>query len=146
MSDATQVFYLKYRDTLPVLEVVLLKPDGSVQDLTGTTGWKLHIRMSDGTRLVRTMTKYGADANGTLRYSWVASDWNAPSSPDGDGSFQVGGLVAGPEPPLARGAQENRMEFEVLGPASARLTFPNGGDNADAAYVTLRIFSDIGQG
>lgn len=124
-------FYLKKRDTLPALTVTLLNPDGTVFDLTGSTGWKLHVLLADGTvRLVRTMVKVGLDTAGTLRYSWIEGDWGTGSTPDADGSLTVGGLVAG----------FHRMEYEVLGPLSARLTFPNNG------YHRLLVVSDIGQG
>jgi hypothetical protein len=136
------IFHLKRGDTLPILEVVLKNPDGSVHDLTGSSSWKLHIRLSDGTELVRDMTKQGLDTAGTLRYTWVATDWDAPVG----APATVGGLVAGPPLPLARGVVEHRMEYEVLGPSGGRLTFPNGGDMASQAYDTLRIWDDIGNG
>ena len=122
------VFYLKYRDVNPVLEVVLKDPDNSVHDLTGATDWKLHIWLSDGTKLTRTMTVFGAASNGTLRYTWVATDWD------------TGNLVASPSLPLNPGVNEHRMEYEVIGPAPARMTFPN------STYDILRIVTDIGQG
>lgn len=128
------LFFLKTGDTRPVLEVGLKNPDGTPHDLTGSTSWKLHIWLSDGSKLVRDMTKVGPDVDGTLRYTWVDSDWNPVS-----GGGAVGGLVVGPTPPLAPGQVEHRMEYEVIGPA-ARLTFPNDG------YDTLRIIADIGQG
>lgn len=112
------VFYLKYQDTRPVLEVVLKDPDDSVHDLTSSTGWKLHIRLSDGTKLERSMVIFGAATNGTLRYTWIATDWDA------------GNLVVG----------SHDMEYEVVGPSPARLTFPNSG------YDKLSIIEDIGQG
>lgn len=129
-------FWLKYRDTRPVFQVVLHDPApagglGPVHDLAGSTSWFMHMRLADGSKLKRTMTKVGVDADGTLQYTWVTTDWDAPSNPDADGSFQVGGLVKG-------GA---RLEYEVLGPASARLTFPND----ESANDTLRITSDVGQ-
>lgn len=128
------VFALKYRDTRPPLEVVLKNPDRTAFDLTGSTAWKLHIWLADGSKLVRDMTKVGADTAGILRYAWISTDWD-PVSAGGT----VGGLVARPLP-LAPGEREHRMEYEVLGPATARLTFPNDG------YDTLRILEDIGQG
>lgn len=141
-----EVFYLKERDTLPVLEVVLKNPDGTVFDLSGSTAWKLHIFLADGTtRLVRTMTKVGADVEGTLRYAWITSDWAVASSADADGSYQVGGLVVGPTLPLLPTQREHRMEYEVYS-LSTRLTFPNGGVSVGDAYHVLRIWNDIGQG
>ena len=128
------VFSLKYRDTRPILQVQLLNPNKSVVDLAGSTTYKLHIWLADGSKLVRDMVKVGADADGTLSYTWLASDWDAVS-----GGGTVGGLVAGPTLPLAQGQREHRMEYEVIG-ATSRLTFPNDG------YDTLRILADIGQG
>ena len=129
---------LKFRDTRPILEVVLRDPPpvgsapgtlGPVHDLTGSTAWYLHVWLSDGTKLAaRTMVKFGADVNGTLRYTWVTTDWDA------------GNLVVGPSLPLKPGTREHRIEYEVIGPSPARLTFPNGG------YDTLRILPDIGEG
>ena len=109
-------FTLKHGDTLPILEVVLKNPDGSVHDLTGSTDWQLHIKLTNGVVVTRTMTKQGADAAGTLRYPWVAADWNP------------GGLYASP--------YAHRMEYEVLAGATG-LTFPNDG------YDTLKIAPDL---
>lgn len=128
------IFNLKRGDTKPPLEVQLKNPNGTVHDLTGSTGWKLHIWLADGTKLIRDMTKVGTDEAGTLSYAWVATDWDAVS-----GGGTVGGLVARPLP-LLPGEREHRMEYEVTGPGGARLTFPNDG------YDTLRILEDIGQG
>lgn len=143
------VFTLKYRDTRPILEVELHDPPplgaapgtvGPVHNLTGSTGWALFIWLADGTtKLKRTMVPDGNPLLGILRYTWVATDWDAGSVPL-DGAFTVGGLVVGPSIPLALGAREHRMECEVVGPSPARLTFPNGG------YDSLRIITDIGQG
>jgi hypothetical protein len=143
------IFPLKYRDTRPIFEVELHDPAplgsapgtvGPVHNLTGSTGWKLYIWLADGTtKLSRVMVP---DANlllGILRYTWIATDWGAASSPDGNGAFTVGGLVVGPALPLALGTREHRMEYEVVA-STARLTFPNGG------YDSLRIITDIGQG
>lgn len=116
-------FYLKYRDTRPVLDVLLRDPDRSVHDLTGSTDWKLHIRLDDGTTLTRTMTVQGVPTAGTLRYTWVAADWDT-------------GQLPNPETAIVK----LRMEYEVLGPSTARLTFPN--DRHDV----LQITPDIGQG
>jgi hypothetical protein len=130
----SSVFYLKYRDTVPGLRVQLLNPDGSIHDLTDSTKWALHIWLSDGSKLQRDMVIVGASPLGTLGYDWIATDWSVVS-----GGGTVGGLVVGPSVPLAKGAIEHRMEYEVLGPGGARMTFPN------ADYDTLRIITDIGQ-
>lgn len=121
------IFRLKYRDTLPALRVKLLKPDGSPAEITGSTAWKLHIRLNDGTVLTRTMTKL-ADDPAELEYAWLAADWDA------------GGLIVGPSIPLQVGQKEHEMEYEVLGAGGARQTYPNEG------YDTLRIWQDLGQG
>lgn len=142
-----EVFYLKYRDTLPLFDVVLHDPApagsapgtiGPVHDLTGSTAWKLHIYLSDGTKLARDLGKVGADADGTLRYSWLAADWDIANV--------AGFLIVGPTLPLSSGQREHRMEYEVLGPGAARLTFPNGGESVAEVYDVLRIWNDIGQG
>lgn len=145
------VFVLKYRDTRPTLEVELHDPPplgsppgtvGPVHDLTGSTGWKLFIWLADGTtKLSRVMVPDANPLLGILRYTWIATDWAIPATlPDPEGAFTVGGLVVGPSLPIGVGLREHRMEYEVVGPASARLTFPNG------SYDTLRIITDIGQG
>lgn len=119
-------FYLKYRDTEPLLEVALKNPDGTAFDLTSSTAWELHIWLSDGTKLTRTMTVYGAATNGILRYQWLTTDWD------------TGNLVASPTLPLSPSDVDHRMEYEVL-TASGRITFPNDG------YDVLRVTTDIGQ-
>ena len=144
------VFNLKYRDTRPILEVVLHDPApagsapgtlGPVHDLTGSTSWKLLIWLSNGSRLIRDMVIYGIPTNGTLRYTWVAADWGDGSGGTGeeDDPYTDGGLVAGPSLPLSPGQFEHRMEYEVIS-GTGRMTFPN------TEYDTLRIVSDIGQG
>ena len=120
-----------------ILEVVLLDPDGTPHDLTGSTGWALHIWLSDGTtKLTRSMVKHGVDANGTLRYSWIGTEWDAGA---GGPPYTSGGLVVGPTLPLKPGQREHRMEYEVVGPGIERLTFPNDG------YDILRIVTDVGE-
>lgn len=111
------VFILKYRDTQPVLQVTLKNPDALIHDLTGETVYKLHIKLQEGGTLSRDMTVVGAPTAGTLRYTWLATDWNA------------GNLIVG----------THRMEYEIV---SARLTFPNKESEND----TLFISADIGQG
>lgn len=113
-------FTLKAHDTRPVLEVALLNPDGTANDLTGSTGWELHISKHDGTVLTRTMVKEGADTDGVLRYTWVSTDWDAGELPIPD-AFE---------------AYDLRMEYEVTG-GTSRMTFPNG------SYDTLHILSDV---
>jgi hypothetical protein len=102
---------------------------GPVHDLTGSTAWKLHVKRPDGLVVTRTMTKVGLDTAGTLSYTWLDSDWDVTT-----------GLVVGPTPPLKPSDVEHTMEYEVLGPSTARMTFPNGG------WDVLRVVSDIGQG
>jgi hypothetical protein len=138
-ASTPQIFYLKYRDTRPILEAALKNPDGTAYDLTGSADWRLHVWLADGSKLVRTMAVYGPATNGVVRYTWIATDWNAASAPDAENSYTIGGLVVGPTLPLAVGQREHRMEYEIVGPSPVRLTFPNGG------YDTLRITTDIGQ-
>ena len=120
---ADKVFYLKYRDTLSVITVTLYDPpdeDGvrSIHDLTGATSATLFVWLSDGTKLAgRTMTIDADPTTGVLTYIWQTADWTDY-------------LTIG----------EHRMEYEVLGPLSGRLTFPNNG------YHTLKVLADIGQG
>ncbi len=115
MSDV----YLKKLDILPILEVALKTPTGAAVDLTAATGVKLHISLGGlDTVLTRNMTVFGSPTNGVVRYQWVTTDWNA------------GALIIG----------SHRMEYEVLGAASARQTYPNGG------YDTLIVLQDLGQG
>jgi hypothetical protein len=126
------IFYLKARDTRPIMEVRLLNPDGSAHDLTGSTGWKLHVRLSAGGVLTRDMMPDPDLTKGILRYTWLAADWDAGNV--------AGYLVAGPSLPLQPGQLEHRMEYEVIGPGGGRLTWPNDG------YDVLRVGADIGQG
>ena len=92
------------------------------------------------------MTKVGADIEGHLRYAWLTTDWDAPSAPDAQGQYTVGGLPV----PEALHRIRARMEYEVLGPGSARLTFPDGPsydtDRNDEVYHWLEIWADLGQG
>ena len=134
-------FYLKNRDTRPILEVTLHDPAppgsapdtlGPVHDLTGSTAWELHIWLSDGTSLTRVLVPDGDLTTGIVRYTWLATDWDA------------GNLVVSPTLPLAPGVREHWMEYEVKGPTTARMTFPNGGDPSEA-YDALRIYQDVGQ-
>lgn len=125
------VFRLKYRDTRPTLEVTLKDPDGSVHDLTGATDFYLHVRLTDGTVVTRTMQLVGPPTAGTLSYAWVAADW--------DVSNPAGHLIVGPTLPPPKGTFEHRMEYEVVG-GTSRLTFPS------EDYDVLRVWDDIGQG
>lgn len=109
-------FYLKKRDTRPILEVALKNPDGTAYDLTGYTA-TLHVSKSDGTVVTRAMVVDAAPTTGIVRYTWVADDWvTAPAITTG----------------------VHRMEYEVRA-GLARLTFPNDG------YDTLEVTEDLGQ-
>lgn len=108
-------FYLKLRDTRPTLRVVLLNPDGSVFDLGGISTRTLHVRLTNGATFSAAMTQVGADADGTLQYIWQDADWDT--------------LIEG----------RHQMEYEVLGDAGFRATFPNKG------YDVLWIDADLGQ-
>jgi hypothetical protein len=124
----TSIFYLKFGDTLPILKVTLLNPDGTPADLTGTTGWKLHVRKPDGSVVIRDMAIDGAPTLGIVKYIWTVADWDV---------LNVNGyLAAGPALPLKQGEREHEMEYKVLS-GTSRLTFPNTG------YDTLRISRDI---
>lgn len=112
------VFYLKYRDTLPVLAVTLYNPDKTIHDLTGATSVLLSIRLASGGRITRAMQIDSPPTLGTIRYQWQASDWGA------------GGLTTG----------AHLMEYEVRGVGDARLTFPNHTSHS------LVVTADIGQG
>lgn len=118
-------FFLKYRDVLPVLEVTLLRPDGTAFDLTGASSVTLHIKPADGSVVSRAMTIYDI-TGGVVRYAWQLADWTLP------------GLIGSTTAPLLARPFEQRMEYEAQGPGW-RLTFPNDG------YDTLRIVTDIGQ-
>lgn len=119
------VFYLKYRDTLPVLEVALLNPDGSPYDLTDADSAWLNIKLSDGTVLApRQMEIVAPPTSGVVRYAWLAIDWAADA------------LVPGPTLPLQVGQAEHQMEYEVVDGVN-RQTFPNDGNDI------LRIVQDI---
>lgn len=115
------VFTLKVRDTRPILEVALKNPDGSAHDLTGTTAWKLHIQVSPTVIFTRDMAIEGPQADGILRYTWQAADWDV--LPTWVRKYQP---------------KELEMEYEVFGGAEPRQTFPNGG------YDILRILGDVG--
>lgn len=109
-------YYLKRGDTLPTMEVELLKPDLSAYDPSGGTV-TLHVRLRSGATLSRTMIIHDGP-NGLVRYSWLAADWTGTPA-----------LVAG----------VHRMEYEVVGPGLARLTFPTEG------YDALNVSDDLGQ-
>ena len=146
---------LKQRDTLPILEATLHDPApagsaegtlGPVHNLTGASACHLLIYLSSGIKLIRDMEIVAPATLGVLRYAWIATDWAAASGTQVDGAYPIGGLVVGPGVVkaggfvLPAGQVEHRMEYEVLGPGAARMTFPNGD------YDVLRIVSDIGQG
>lgn len=114
------VFRLKRGDTRPILEVALKNPDGSPHDLTGSTAWKLHVRLDDSTVFTRDLVKEGLDTAGVLRYTWVATDWD------------VGGLPAAAYLVPVR----LPMEYEVVG-GTSRMTFPND------SYDQLHIVEDV---
>lgn len=131
-ADVTpKIHWLKYGDTLPILQKVLLNPDGTPYDLTGATALKLHIRLTDDTLVTRDLVAEGPLTAGVVRYAWVAADWD-PLNVDGF-------LIVGPSLPPVKGTFEHRMEYEVI-KGAARLTFPNNG------HDILRVWDDLGQG
>jgi hypothetical protein len=114
-------FILKKRDTLPVLEIVLLDDKDDVlsyHDLAGATAVWLHVRLPDGTIFTRAMVVDAVPTSGIVRYAFVTTDWTT-----------VPALTAGTHP----------MECEVLVGASSRRSFPADGDDR------IVIPSDIGQ-
>lgn len=125
-------FSLKRYDTRPVFEVVLHDPPpvgsqdgtvGPVHDLTGASAQKLHIKLADGTVLTRNMVIEGLPTAGTLRYTWIATDWDAVSA-----GGTVGGLVVG----------DHEMEYEVIS-GTSRMTFPNRREDNHKLHITLDI-------
>jgi len=127
---AGQVFWLKFRDTIPFFEVALKNPDGSPFNLTNATTRKLHVRKPDNTVFSRPMTVAGDPQLGILHYQWEAADWDTANG--------SGYLVAGPSIPSSPKDIEHKMEYEVIDSAG-RQTFPNDG------YDILRIRPDLGQ-
>lgn len=125
------VHFVKQRDVRPILRAALKNPDATAYDLTGATSVTLHVLKNDGTVMSRAMVVGGTPTTGEVTYTWVAADW--------DTTNVNGFLIAGPVVPLAVGAVEHKMEYEVLGPGLVRLTFPND------AYDTLRVAADIAQ-
>jgi len=115
--------YLKYRDTRPILVMTLKNPDLTVYDLTGATSATMHVRLHDGGIFTRLMTIDGTPTTGIVRYTWLATDWTT-------------GI-----PVLEPG--DHRIEVEVIGPTTARATFPNR--DTPELRNTLSIGSDMGQ-
>lgn len=122
----SEVFFLKFRDTRPTLEVVLKNPDATVFDLTGPYVVTLIIKLNDGTVLTRPMTIFGSPTNGTVRYTWIATDWD------------TGKLIVGPQPPFKQSDTHHLMEYEAVY-GTAKVTFPNDG------WDILRIYEDLGE-
>lgn len=110
-------FYLKYRDTRPIIEVTLLDPDDAPYDLTNTDNVYLHIYLNNGTTVSKTMSINVDPTTGKASYTWQSTDWDA------------GGLVKG----------RHRMEYEAV-TGTTRLTFPND------SYDTLNVKGDIADG
>ncbi len=117
------IFYLKENDTRPTLQVTLTNPDGTAYDLTNVVTVYLNITLSDGTDIQKTMTVDAVPTTGIVTYIWLAADWGSS------------GLAVGPSPQSV-----HTMEYEVVGPGTIRLTFPNDG------YDTLSIVAELGQG
>lgn len=128
------IFYLKHRDTRPILEAALEEPDpdnpGALRavDLSAASSVMLHVMLADGTVVSRAMVVVAPASSGIVRYTWLPTDWDA------------GNLVPTPEIPPALGEHEHRMEYEVIGAFGVRQTYPNDG------WDTLRIYEDLGQG
>lgn len=132
---AGKIFWLKTNNTRPSLIVSLFNPDGTPHDLTGSTDWKLHIKLNNGNVITRTMTVEGLSTAGQLRYNWATGDWSGGTPLiSGPGHFEGSIFV------LNKGEVEHTMEYEVLGSGGARQTFPNDG------YDVLRIHPSIANG
>ncbi len=121
-------FYLKENDTRPTLSVTLLDPDEVAYDLTSAVTIYLNITLSDGTAIQKEMVVDDDPTSGIVTYTWLEADW------------ADGGLVISPSLPLPSRTNEHVMEYEVVGPALTRLTFPNDGNDI------LRITPEQGQG
>lgn len=122
MAQAVKTFYLKFRDTRPILRVRLREADGQPHDLTGATDVALHVRLAGTTTVLsRTMTIENV-TDGIVTYTWLSTDW-AP--------------VVETDPKLVVGLHD--MEYEVRATDNARATFPNH------QHDKLSIFEDLGQ-
>lgn len=112
MALVTQ-FTMKSGDTGPALFVVLYGADGvTPQDLTGCT---IKFNMARGGTVVvdhGAMSIVGAPANGTVKYSWGATDSATPA---------VG----------------NDMEYEVTFPDTTIVTWPN--DSNHKLNITAQV-------
>lgn len=115
-------FSIKRGDTRPILEVSLKNPDGTAHDLTGSTTWKLHVKVNPGVTLTRDMVKQGLDTAGVLRYTFVTADW-------------AGG--ANNLPSTGPAVEQLEMEYEVTAGTSV-MTFPND------SYDVLQVLGDLG--
>ena len=119
MLSQAQTFHLKDKDTLPGLRVRLKNPDSTPHDLTGATSVTLHVRIkATGEIFSRPMTIEDV-TGGIVIYAWQAEDWTDTTT-----ALEVG---------------LHQMEYEVLGPGAARLTFPNAG------HDELSVIDDLGQ-
>jgi hypothetical protein len=112
---------IKYRDTLPVLEVTLRTPSGAIVNLSGAGAVKLHIGLENrATRITKAMDIYNA-ALGIVRYTFVPTDWT-------DAPAMIVGI--------------HSMEYEVIDSVdpTIRQTYPNLG------HDYLIVTDDLGQG
>jgi hypothetical protein len=115
--------YLKNRDTRPVLVATLRGTDGAIYDLTGADSVTMHVYLHGGSDVIsRPMVIDPDPTTGKARYTWVAGDWTG-------------------SPALESGA--HRLEYEVLGPAPIRATFPNR-DTPETRHE-LVVSGDIAQ-
>lgn len=131
MSDT---FSIRRGDTLPVFEVQLAH-NGVPYDATGGTGY-LWIRLVGGTILRRTMTPE-IIASGIFQYQWLASDWAEPTIGSGTAAapYLDGGLVESPFP-LEEVGPQHTMDYEVVGPTTIRVTFPDDDVDDDVFHVS----------
>ncbi len=123
----TEIFYVKFGDTVSTLVATLFNPDGTVFDLTNQTKINFNVKLNDGTIVTRdTMTVIGDPKAGQVQYQWITDDWDGAAD-----NFQ-----ASPAEPFSPSDSDHVFEIEVVAPAGT-LTFPNDG------YHVLRITAEI---
>lgn len=113
-------FLIKRNDTLPVMRITLLEPDGSAFNPTGATlafffqNVTLNTTTDPKETGAGTFTVVGTGSTGEVDYAWAAADT------DTVGSF--------------------RAEVEALPSGGGRETFPGG------SYFLFDVVQDLGDG